>query len=83
MLLEKLNGSSPRLCDSFTLSEGETFTVADSGISGSVATSSESKETDSQRVFSVAFHQVGVHCAKNTCQDSVSGCPSKSSEFLH
>ena len=65
MLLEKLKGSAPKLCDSLVVGDVETSTHmttgTDSGISSGVTSMAEGREASqmtTQGKFSLAFHQV-------------------------
>lgn len=63
VLLEKLKGSTPKLCDSLVMGDVDTSTQlttgTDSGVSSGVTSLGEGSQVTSQGKFSVAFHQVG------------------------
>ena len=66
VLLEKLKGSTPKLCDSLVVGDVDTSaqltTGTDSGISSGITSLGEGREgsrVTSQGKYSLAFHQVG------------------------
>ena len=66
VLLEKLKGSTPKLCDSLVVGDVDTSaqltTGTDSGISSGITSLGEGREGSqvaSQGKYSLAFHQVG------------------------
>lgn len=66
VLLEKLKGSSPKLCDSLVVGDVDTSTQlttgTDSGVSSGITSLGEGREgsqVTSQGKYSLAFHQVG------------------------
>eukprot|EP00058_Branchiostoma_floridae_P022166 XP_002607656.1 hypothetical protein BRAFLDRAFT_84655 [Branchiostoma floridae] len=75
MLLEKLNGTMPRLLDATTLpnvdDDALTSAGGDSGIGGSMATSSmmRSEQLPYQRVFSPQFHEFVFLCLQREPAD--------------
>ncbi|CAH1241587.1 STRADA [Branchiostoma lanceolatum] len=75
MLLEKLNGTMPRLLDATTLpnvdDDALTSAGGDSGIGGSMATSSmmRSEQLPYQRVFSPQFHEFVFLCLQRDPAD--------------
>ncbi|XP_078375973.1 STE20-related kinase adapter protein alpha-like isoform X2 [Oculina patagonica] len=69
VLLEKLKGSTPKLCDSLVVGDVDTSTQltsgTDSGVSSGITSLGEGREASqvtSQGKFSLAFHQVVDSC---------------------